>query len=193
MGFSRFGFTPIIPLMQRDLSVSSWEIALMASANYLGYMVGAYASRQAFVRSNLRAGLGFDSCHRLAFSMRCRSRLNLFCGISFAFFPASKRGSVRGRVKRGARAGQKRQGRLSLQRVDRQLPLTGMLVLCLTVMGLEDVLAGSCSFRQSARSFCLVCLIRGRCRRSPLTASEPQKYAFHQESEMVCLTGRLWH
>lgn len=59
MGFSRFGFTPIIPLMQRDLSVSSWEIALMASANYLGYMVGAYASRQAFVRSNLRAGLGF--------------------------------------------------------------------------------------------------------------------------------------
>lgn len=58
MGISRFGFTPIIPLMQRDLGVTEWDVAVMASANYLGYLIGAYLSRKPWVREHLRTWLG---------------------------------------------------------------------------------------------------------------------------------------
>ena len=58
MGISRFGFTPIIPLMQRDMGVTEWDIAVMASANYLGYLIGAYISRNQWVRKHLRNWLG---------------------------------------------------------------------------------------------------------------------------------------
>ncbi|GBG55420.1 hypothetical protein SPFL3102_00846 [Sporomusaceae bacterium FL31] len=58
MGISRFGFTPIIPLMQRDMGVTEWDIAVMASANYLGYLIGAYISRKQWVRKHLRNWLG---------------------------------------------------------------------------------------------------------------------------------------
>jgi predicted MFS family arabinose efflux permease len=58
MGFSRFGFTPIIPLMQRDIGISEWDIAVLASANYLGYLIGAYISRKQWIRKYLRAWLG---------------------------------------------------------------------------------------------------------------------------------------
>jgi predicted MFS family arabinose efflux permease len=58
MGISRFGFTPIIPLMQRDIGVTEWDIAVMASANYLGYLIGAYVSRKQWIRKHLRIWLG---------------------------------------------------------------------------------------------------------------------------------------
>lgn len=58
MGLLRFGFTPIIPLMQRDIGLSEWDIAVLASANYLGYFIGAYFSRKQWIRKHLRAWLG---------------------------------------------------------------------------------------------------------------------------------------
>ncbi|AIF51835.1 YbfB/YjiJ family MFS transporter [Pelosinus sp. UFO1] len=58
MGISRFGFTPIIPLMQRDIGVTEWDIAVMASANYLGYLIGAYISRKQWIRKYIRIWLG---------------------------------------------------------------------------------------------------------------------------------------
>ncbi|GMA98142.1 MFS transporter [Pelosinus sp. IPA-1] len=58
MGISRFGFTPIIPLMQRDIGITEWDIAVMASANYLGYLIGAYISRKKWIRKHLRTWLG---------------------------------------------------------------------------------------------------------------------------------------
>lgn len=58
MGFSRFGFTPIIPLMQRDIGVSEWSIAVLASANNVGYLIGAYISRKQYIRQNLLIWLG---------------------------------------------------------------------------------------------------------------------------------------
>ena len=58
MGISRFGFTPIIPLMQRDIGVTEWDTAVMASANYLGYLIGAYISQRRWVRSHLKSWLG---------------------------------------------------------------------------------------------------------------------------------------
>lgn len=58
MGLSRFGFTPIIPLMQRDTGISEWLIAVLASVNNLGYLIGAYISGKQCIRKHLLLWLG---------------------------------------------------------------------------------------------------------------------------------------
>jgi predicted MFS family arabinose efflux permease len=48
MGIGRFAFTPLLPLMQQAYGLSLGQGAWLATANYLGYLVGACAC---FVRS----------------------------------------------------------------------------------------------------------------------------------------------
>ncbi|WP_368076926.1 YbfB/YjiJ family MFS transporter [Rhodococcus sp. SGAir0479] len=43
MGVGRFVYTPLLPLMQEQTGVSHSDTALVATANYLGYFVGAVA------------------------------------------------------------------------------------------------------------------------------------------------------
>ncbi|QJW84303.1 YbfB/YjiJ family MFS transporter [Ramlibacter terrae] len=43
MGIGRFAFTPILPMMLAERSVDLAGASLLASANYLGYLVGALA------------------------------------------------------------------------------------------------------------------------------------------------------
>ena len=40
-GLGRFAYTPIIPYMQSTLNISSADIGLIASSNYLGYLFGS--------------------------------------------------------------------------------------------------------------------------------------------------------
>ena len=44
MGIGRFAFTPLLPLMQEAFGITLSDGAWLATANYLGYFVGAYAN-----------------------------------------------------------------------------------------------------------------------------------------------------
>src|SRR6202162_5281772 len=59
MGIGRFAFTPILPMMQQDAAVSVGEGGWLASANYLGYLLGALSAVALRVRAAtaIRAGL----------------------------------------------------------------------------------------------------------------------------------------
>jgi len=58
MGIGRFAFTPILPLMQRDLGMSNTIAGSLAGLNYLGYLIGAVACflRPQLLRNRLATG-----------------------------------------------------------------------------------------------------------------------------------------
>jgi len=45
MGVARFAFTPVLPVMQAEFGFSDTTSGLLASANYLGYLLGAVYTR----------------------------------------------------------------------------------------------------------------------------------------------------
>src|SRR5690606_15114602 len=59
MGIGRFAFTPLLPMMQADAGLGLAEGGWLASANYLGYLVGALtaAALPGTPAAVLRAGL----------------------------------------------------------------------------------------------------------------------------------------
>jgi MFS family permease len=58
MGIGRFAFTPLFPLMVRDGLLDSHAGAMLAAANYLGYLVGALSAGRIRVRPALLLALG---------------------------------------------------------------------------------------------------------------------------------------
>ena len=59
MGVGRFAFTPILPMMQEDFALSVSEGGWLATANYLGYLVGSLSAIGRRIRPTaaIRAGL----------------------------------------------------------------------------------------------------------------------------------------
>src|SRR5207253_11449190 len=51
MGIGGFAFTPILPMMQQDLGVSVTAGGWLASANYLGYLIGALSATRVRLRA----------------------------------------------------------------------------------------------------------------------------------------------
>jgi MFS family permease len=58
MGIGRFAFTPLFPLMVRDGLLDSQAGAMLAAANYLGYLAGALASSRMRTRPAQLLALG---------------------------------------------------------------------------------------------------------------------------------------
>jgi len=93
MGISRFAFTPILPLMQRDLGMSHSLAGGLASLNFAGYLAGALlvAVWPALLRStplNLAAlltSIGTTFCMALTRSTADWGALRLAAGVASAF------------------------------------------------------------------------------------------------------------
>lgn len=58
MGVGRFAFTPLFPLMVRDGLLGNESGALLAAANYLGYLVGALLAARVRLRAATLLALG---------------------------------------------------------------------------------------------------------------------------------------
>ena len=71
MGVGRFAFTPLLPMMQRDAGVSIAAGSWLASANYLGYLIGALAALLIRVdtRGAIRASLLVTAASTLAMGL----------------------------------------------------------------------------------------------------------------------------
>ena len=82
MGIGRFAFTPLLPMMLADGTVSLAGASWLASANYLGYLVGALlCTLQPWIWRRLGSPP----------PPRCLSRLPACCPVFPMGFPAPTR------------------------------------------------------------------------------------------------------
>jgi MFS family permease len=78
MGIGRFAFTPLLPVMMAEGSVSLGDASLLASANYLGYLLGALACTfQPWIARRLGWGTAVDAPRMVRASLAATVLLTL--------------------------------------------------------------------------------------------------------------------
>ncbi len=125
LGFARFGYTMILPIMQRNLELSSTEMGLLATGNLTGYLIfsllgGILASRYGpkvvitcslFMVALAMIGTGFAQGFALAFFMRLITGLGSggsnvpMMGLASSWFSPRKRGMATGLMSGGSGIG----------------------------------------------------------------------------------------
>ena len=85
MGFGRFSYTPILPAMMSGLAMSPADAGVIASANFIGYLVGAVVAGYGWAagRERLVALSALAATAVLLFAMGLTSSLVLFSVIRF--------------------------------------------------------------------------------------------------------------
>src|SRR5690606_33454168 len=86
MGLGRFVYTPILPAMMAGLGLSASDTGLIASANYLGYLLGAVLASGGWGRGRERVILlvSLTATAVLSAAMAATTSLALFLVIRFA-------------------------------------------------------------------------------------------------------------
>ena len=92
MGIGRFAFTPILPSMRDAFGLSATDLGTLASANYLGYLLGALAAatpallrwRQQVVRGGLLLVIAVTAAMALTTSMPVWVILRFVAGLASA-------------------------------------------------------------------------------------------------------------
>jgi predicted MFS family arabinose efflux permease len=85
MGIGRFVYTPLLPGMMDELSLSASDAGLIASANYLGYLVGAIVASGGWAGGRERAVMltGLAASAVFCAAMAMTHNLALFMAIRF--------------------------------------------------------------------------------------------------------------
>ncbi len=113
MGIGRFVYTPILPGMMEGLALSASDAGLIASANYLGYLVGALLAAGGWAhgmdRRLMLAGLGVNSLllawMGLADTLPVFLVLRFLAGVASAFVMVFMSAIVFSRLALAGRAG----------------------------------------------------------------------------------------
>ncbi|TIX17457.1 MAG: YbfB/YjiJ family MFS transporter, partial [Mesorhizobium sp.] len=85
MGIGRFVYTPILPGMMEELHLSPADAGWIASANYLGYLVGAFAAAGGWAhgRERMLMFAGLAASALLAALMGLGDTIAVFLAIRF--------------------------------------------------------------------------------------------------------------
>lgn len=161
IGISRFVFTPILPFMELGLGISKPDAGLIASANYLGYLLGAlFGSRQNLPGSPRRWFLAsMVTCAVTTLAMGITTSFEVFLGLRLVAGVASALAMVFGSTLILNRlAARKRSGLAALHfaGVGTGIVLSSVLVIGIEVM---DVDWRGMWIASGALSFALVPLI----------------------------------